>query len=169
MILKPFTVYEEIFLYLFYVIIKAQFMSVIFIHFVNDLCGSDTKQNCWVLSYHIIDSFKLTHIFQYLIKSDKKKNWDTVYLCHSFFEGNFLSWSFWVKFIFLLLDPSSYSLDSNLWFNILCCDRVKEYSLKIKNSGVHLCLFLVGFKSIYLRVRKTYFCLLLFRMIYKNV
>ena len=100
MILKPFTVYEEIFLYLFYIIIKAQFMSVIFVHFVNDLCRSDMQQNCWVLSCHIIDS-KLTHIFQNLIKSDKKKNWDTVYLCHSFFERNFLSWSFGVKFIFL--------------------------------------------------------------------
>ena len=100
MILKPFTVYEEIFLYLFYIIIKAQFMSVIFVHFVNDLCRSDMQQNCWVLSCHIIDS-KLTHIFQNLIKSDKKKNWDTVYLCHSFFERNFLSRSFGVKFIFL--------------------------------------------------------------------
>ena len=30
------------------------------------------------------------------------------------------------------------------------CYRVKEYSLKIKSSGVHLCLFLVGSKSIYL-------------------
>lgn len=57
-----------------------------------------TELLSYIMSYNWL--LKLTHIFQYLIKSDKKKNCDTVYMSFLFW-GKFFKLIIWVKFIFL--------------------------------------------------------------------